>query len=492
MDVYPDPKEIRKPIQVEQIHGSERKPNDILEFESMLRYEDRQIFGGFGFEKAGTVFITRAPGRLDVMGGSADYCGANVLETTIERAAVAACQARRDRLLKALTYATEGGNHPSGFQISLDDFYTNGTLISYSQVRQLFARNPRISWTDYVLSGFYVLLKEKKTDAFPHGAVVVVRSNIPTGVGMGSSFAIKVAALSAINHLYGLNLNAREVARLGQIIENQIFGMPRSITVGITAATGQQGRILSILCQPDRVLEAVPLPPNTNLIGIHSKSRRNESSPAYIDARTAAFMGLTILQKELKLKELRENYLCKLSVENFRKIGWKILPTEMKGKDFLKRYGDTVDTLTHVDAKKNYRIRSRVEHPIYEHARVQKFVTHLKNSYENPAKVRAYLMHAGKLMYASNWSYRFRAGLGSPQVEQIVHSARKIGVRGGIYGAKITGGGGTVALLSHSDVSNALVQILAAYKLAWGLEAEVYTGSSPGAYEFGHIILKLT
>ena len=494
MDVYPDPKEIRKSIQIEQIYGPEEKPNDILEFESMLRYEDRQIFGEFGFEKVGTVFVTRAPGRLDVMGGSADYCGANILEATIERAAVAACQARKDRLLKALAYDTEGNNYPSGFQISLDDFYTNGILKSYSQVRQLFAQNPRTSWAGYVLSSFYVLLKEKKVDAFPHGAVVVIRSNIPTGVGMGSSFAIKVAALSAINHLYGLNLNARETARFGEIIENQIVGTPRNITAGIAAAAGQQDKILSILCQPDPVLEAVLIPPNTKLIGIHSKSRRSESSSAYIDARTAAFMGLTILQKELKLEELRDNYLCRLSVKNFRKRGWKILPAEMKGKDFLKRYGDTVDTLTHVDAKKNYRIRSRVEHPIYEHARLQKFIACLKNASENPAKVQTSLICAGKLMYASNWSYRFRVGLGSPQVEQIVQSARKIGMRGGLYGAKITGGGGggTVAFLCHGDVSNTLVQILAAYKLAWGLEAEVFAGSSPGTFEFGHIALKLT
>ena len=51
MDVYPDPKEIRKPIQIEQISGPERKPHDILEFESMLRYEDRQIFGEFGLKR---------------------------------------------------------------------------------------------------------------------------------------------------------------------------------------------------------------------------------------------------------------------------------------------------------------------------------------------------------------------------------------------------------------------------------------------------------
>lgn len=494
MDVYPDPKEIRKPIEIEQTFGPSNKPNDVLEFESMLRHEDHQIYGEFGFEKSGTIHIARAPGRLDVMGGIADYCGANVFQATIEPAVVAGCQARKDRLLKSLTYVTERSNHYRSFQISLDDFYTNGTLKSYIEAHQLFARNPDAPCAGYVLSSFFVLLKEKKVDAFPHGATVVVRSNIPVGAGMGSSAAIKVAVLCAINHLYGLNLNAHEIARLAQIVENQIVGTPRSIAVGIAAASGRKDKVLSILCQPDQVLESVPLPPNVKLIGIHSGSKRNTSSLAYIDARTAAFMGLTILQKELKLKELRENYLCRLSVENFREKGWKILPTEMKGKEFLNRYGETVDNMTRVDAKKSYRIRSRVEHPIYEHARVKKFIAHLKKSYKFPTNTQACLKQAGKLMYDSNWSYRSRVGLGSPQIEQIVQSVRKIGLPGGLYGARITagGGGGTVAVLSYGDVSNSLVQILAAYKIAWGLEAKVFNGSSPGAFEFGHIVLKLS
>ena len=44
-------------------------------------------------------------------------------------------------------------------------------------------------------------------------------------------------------------------------------------------------------------------------------------------------------------------------------------------------------------------------------------------------------------MYESNASYRDLAGLGSPEVDGLVNIARKIGEHGGIYGAKITGGG---------------------------------------------------
>ena len=96
-------------------------------------------------------------------------------------------------------------------------------------------------------------------------------------------------------------------------------------------------------------------------------------------------------------------------------------------------------------------------------------------------------------MYESNASYRDLAGLGSPEVDGLVSIAQKIGEHGGIYGAKITGGGGggTVALLCHGSVENSLTQVLAAYKLAWGIDAELIRGNAAGAFEFGHIIWEL-
>ena len=49
------------PMKVEQISGPDIKPYEVLEFESMLRYEDFQMFGEYGFQKNGQVIITRAP-----------------------------------------------------------------------------------------------------------------------------------------------------------------------------------------------------------------------------------------------------------------------------------------------------------------------------------------------------------------------------------------------------------------------------------------------
>ena len=480
------------PMKVEQISGPDIKPYEVLEFESMLRYEDFQMFGEYGLQKNGQVIITRAPARLEVMGGIAAHCGANGFGLTLERSAVVGCQVRQDNQLSVLSFDAAAQGYQAARRISVADFYTDGKLKSYDEVQRLFARNPQTAWTGYVLGGFFALLKEGTVDQLPHGAAIVIRSNIPVDAGIGSSAAIKVATLTAINHLYALNLGALDIARIGEIVENRIVGALGAATDTIAIAAGKQDQLLSIRPQPGPILETVTLPPNTKLIGIHSRAQRSPSDSAYVDALIAALMGLTILQKTLDIEELRENYLCRLSVKDFRQKCWKVLPTRMKGEDFLDQYGEMIHLSAKVEPQKVYAVRSRVEHPIYERLRAERFIERLKQANADPQHLHHHLVEAGKLMYASDWSNRFRAGLGSPQIEQIIRSVRKVGIRGGFYGAKITNSGNTVAILCHGDVSNAMIQIFSAYKLAWGLDAEVFVGSSPGAFEFGHVLLRLS
>ena len=495
-------------MKVEQLHGPRVKSFQILELEYLLQEDAPELFFSFGLQRGGHVIVTRAPARLDIMGGIADYCGANVFEMTLNRTAIAACQAREDRNLCAVTLRA-GDQFKPNFHLSLDSFYTNGTLKTYSEIREGFSEEPGTEWTGYILGAFYVLLKEGKIDQFPHGATIVIKSDIPIGGGVASSAAIEVAALMAINRLYGLELDAMEIARLAQIVENRIVGAPCGIMDQVTAAAGTSTKILSILCQPDKILEFVSCPLNVSFVGIYTKVRRSTTSTAYVDTRTGTFMGLTILKAAFssevdldseegsiarKISEaLTDNYLCNLSVQDFREQCEHLLPEQMHGDEFLDKYGETVDTATQVDPEKLYFVRRRVQHAIYENARVRQFIAAIKNADEDAEHIQDYLSEAGNLMYESNASYRDFAGLGSREVDGLVNIARKIGEQGGIYGAKITGGGGggTVALLCHGNVENSLTQILAAYKLAWGIDGELIRGNAAGAFEFGHILWEL-
>lgn len=489
-------------MKVEQLHGPRVKSFQVIELEYLLQEDSPELFFSLGLQRGGQVIVTRAPARLDIMGGIADYCGANVFEMTLNRTAIAACQAREDRNLCAITLRA-GNQFRPNVHLSLDSFYTNGTLKTYSQMRERFNEEVGTEWTGYILGAFYVLLKEGKINQFPHGATIVIKSDIPVGGGVASSAAIEIATLMAIDRLYGLELDAMEMARLAQIVENKIVGAPCGIMDQVTAAAGTSTQILSILCQPDKILEFVSCPLNVSFAGIYTRVRRSTTSTAYVDTRTGAFMGLTILKAAFsaaagsiarKISEaLADNYLCNLSVQDFREHCEQLLPEQMQGAAFLDKYGETVDTATQVDPEKLYAVRSRVQHAIYENARVRQFIAAIKNADTDSERIQDYLSEAGNLMYESNASYRDLAGLGSREVDGLVNIARKIGEQGGIYGAKITGGGGggTVALLCHGNVENSLTQILAAYKLSWGIDGELIRGNAAGAFEFGHLLWEL-
>lgn len=479
-------------MKVEQIHGPKVKPFQVVELEYLLQCDSPEVFCTDGLQTEENVIVTCAPARLDIMGGIADYCGSNVFEMTLNRSAVVACQAREDRKLNAITLQAEGILRPK-FQLYLDDFYKDGQLKSYKQISDYFNNQSQVTWAGYILGCFFALLKEGKTEDISHGASIIIKSDIPMGAGIASSAAIEVATISALNQLYNLELDALEIARLAQIVENRVVGAPCGIMDQVTSVAGTQNKILSILCQPDKILEYIDCPADVSIIGIHTKVQRSTKSSAYIDTRTATFMGLTILKKELSCEKLNDNYLCNLTVQEFEEKCECILPVQIQGSEFLKRYGDTMDHVTAVDPAKVYPVRDRVKHPIYENARVQQFITAMKNINRYPKKADTYLKQAGRLMYESNASYRDLAGLGCPEIDGIVNIAQKIGEKGGIYGAKITGGGegGTVAVLCYGDVSTSLTQMMSAYKLAWGIDTEVFSGTSQGSCEFGHIIWQL-
>ena len=489
-------------MKVEQLHGPRVKSFQILELEYLLQEDSPELFSAFGLQKGGQVIVTHAPARLDIMGGVADYCGANVFEMTLDRTAIAACQAREDRNLCAITLRT-GNQFKPNFHLSLDSFYTDGNLKTYPQIQEHFNQESNTAWAGYILGAFYVLLKEGKTDQFPHGATIVIKSDIPIGGGVASSAAVEVATLMALNQLYNLELSAMEIARLAQIVENRIAGAPCGIMDQVTAVAGTSTKILSILCQPDKILEFVSCPSNVSFAGIHTKVRRSTASTAYVDTRIGAFMGLAILKESFAAQEsepdrklsdaLAANYLCNISVQEFQEQCEPILPEQIQGREFLEKYSETADTATQIDPEKLYPVKSRVEHMVYENARTQQFIAAVKNADRDPGHIQDHLKEAGNLMYESNASYRDLAGLGSPEVDGLVNIAQKIGEQGGIYGAKITGGGGggTVALLCHGNVENSLTQVLAAYKLAWGIDGELIRGNAAGAFEFGHILWEL-
>jgi galactokinase len=96
----------------------------------------------------------------------------------------------------------------------------------------------------------------------------------------------------------------------------------------------------------------------------------------------------------------------------------------------------------------------------------------------------------GELMYASHRSLRDDYEVSCRELDALVEIAESIGLPGGVFGCRMTGGGfgGCVVALVRSDSVAAITKILATrYKEKTGLEATIF-GSRPAA---GASILKV-
>jgi len=92
----------------------------------------------------------------------------------------------------------------------------------------------------------------------------------------------------------------------------------------------------------------------------------------------------------------------------------------------------------------------------------------------------------GELMYQSHFAYT-ECGLGAKATDYIVNLFRNEGVKNGIYGAKITGGGagGTVAILAEKNASEVVQRVFDLYAQSGMGDPYLFEGSSDGADAFG-------
>ncbi len=447
------------------------------------------------------VAIARAPGRLDVMGGIADYSGSLVLELPLAEATLAAVQQIDEPDWHIASLDAEAEARLRCVTIPADAV---GKMAeeSYESARRYFAARPDESWAAYVAGAALVLMRERNVSP-PPGLLLRIWSAVPEAQGVSSSAALEVAAMRALAQVWGVELDGVELAPLCQVAENLVVGAPCGIMDQMTAALGQQDHLLALLCQPAEIKGFVRLPPELRVWGIASGVRHAVSGSDYTSVRVGAFMGYRIIA-ELAGLEVEgpddsgvvhvddpewHGYLANVEPEEFDRRFAPQLPQQLAGSEFLERYRGTTDRVTRVEPERTYAVRQPTAHPIDEHARVRRFAQLLAQPVDEQRAGRQ-LEALGELMYGSHASYS-ACGLGSEGTDLLVELVRRAGKAAGLYGAKITGGGsgGTVAVLGRPEAEASVHQVAREYSERSGRETYVFSGSSPGACLLDELVL---
>jgi len=88
------------------------------------------------FKSEKELIVTRAPGRLDVMGGIADYSGSLVLQLPIEAAVHVALQRNQSRRIRIVSLPDDTGSRARLFEMELAEIRRLRDYESASPVRQ--------------------------------------------------------------------------------------------------------------------------------------------------------------------------------------------------------------------------------------------------------------------------------------------------------------------------------------------------------------------
>ncbi|MFN2509997.1 MAG: galactokinase [Pyrinomonadaceae bacterium] len=451
------------------------------------------------FEPQVDLLIARAPGRLDVMGGIADYSGSLVLELPIAEATFGALQKDDTRRLRVVSLM-ENETRVASFEMPLADLERDGEPIKYDEARSYFNDDTAPHWAAYVAGVFLVLMRELGV-RFNDGARLLIWSRVPEGKGVSSSAALEVATMSAVAAAFDLDVAPRELALLCQRVENMVVGAPCGVMDQMTSACGEENQLLALLCQPAELLGTILLPEDLGVWGLDSGVRHSVGGGDYGSVRVGAFMGYRIIAElsGLSAEKAGETvvisdphwggYLANLSPLEFEEKFAGRLPESLLGEEFVARYGGTSDTVTTIEPKRTYAVRAPATHAVYENSRVQKFAELLRHHPSESLQKERELL--GELMYESHASYS-ACGLGSAGTDDLVELVRAAGVGRGLYGAKVTGGGsgGTVAVLGRRDAGTVVAEVAHSYEEKTGHKPYIFSGSSPGSASFGHLIVR--
>lgn len=283
-------------------------------------------------------------------------------------------------------------------------------------------------WTNYirgVLNGFQELnTKIPSLDVYMY-------STVPIGGGVSSSAALEVSSATLLETVTGKKLDKVQKALLCQKAEHTYAGMPCGIMDQFISTLGEKDHLLLIDCR-DKSYKLVKMSDpevsvlifNTNvkhkLVGGEYAERRGQCEKA---ARTLGVKAL----RDANMKLLEESKT-------------KLEPV----------------------------VYNRAKHVIEENERTIAATKLIENS--NWEKT-------GELLYASHYSLKDLFEVSCRELDVVVESAKNIGIEGGVYGCRMTGGGFggcAIALVKTQSVNQIAIKLIEEYKKQTGIEPAVF------------------
>ena len=293
------------------------------------------------------------------------------------------------------------------------------------------------SWANYlrgVVWGFAA------RGAIPAAIDVTITSDVPVGGGLASSAALEVATATLLEVVTGEHLDPHEKARLCRRAEHDFAGVPCGVMDQLVSVLGDARGALLIDCRLESSILVPFADPKVDLLIANSNVKHALADGAYVTRRAQCSEAA----RQLGIPALRD-----------------ATPAMVEASDALR----------------DPTLRRRARHVTTENARTLAAAGLLAS--------RDYGA-AGALMYASHRSLRDDFEVSCMELDALVDIARAIGAEGGVFGARMTGGGfgGCTITLVRSDRTAEVQAVLRReYRILTGRDAGTFVSRpARGAY----------
>ena len=363
--------------------------------------------GYFGKKPA---VISRAPGRLEILGNHTDYNEGFVLSCAVS-CAVTVVMAEND--LDVCRLRDPKYDKDAVYTFSLDDI---DTAIPGD-------------WTNYV-KGVIVELRKRGKDVKNFDALLY--NTVPMSAGMSSSAALEVGFSFAFKELFGLEFSNEEWARIGQGVENNYMGLKTGLLDQFSSIFCKKNALILSDFRTVEVLRPVAVPPGYSFVVANSMVKHDLVDSEYNVRRADCEGAAAKLNKVYAgAKTLRD-----------------ITPAQLEESKAL---------LTTNEYK-------RAAHVVGECDRVKQAVTALDNS-----DVATF----GKLLFESHESSKVNFENSTVELDYLVELAKSLDGALGARLSGGGFGGISIHLVENSKITDYTQKLSAAFKLQHGVDPQI-------------------
>ena len=344
------------------------------------------------------VVVSRAPGRVNLMGRHIDYMGGYVNPIATSDDIISVLEKRKNDTV--VLYNTDPNYKSGSFRISEElpkekiESLADWDKWTVKMAAERSKEGKEFTWIDYV-KGLFIYLQVKFKDEIKlDGFNIVVDGTIPSKRGMSSSSALVVSVAMALRSIYNFKVS------LGEFIDIVGYSEWYRLTRGGTAdhaaiILSKKNYVSHIKCLPTVAEEVTyaPLPKGYSIYLIDSGVERPHTEEAfnYLRVTAASYRIGVLLLKSLfpeyadKIVLLRDFNTRNLGINLVDLYGMlKKIPEKATRRELWKmvneKYHDELNTIftNHNEPQGGYRLRENILYGIAETERARIFPYFLK------------------------------------------------------------------------------------------------------------------